>query len=88
MVKIEKEQKPVVAYTYSYKIKGKVFTPPGSRLSDYISSVGQKKYIPMTDVLVTDIFGNEICKSKFIELNKDEIIFLVPEEDLEKGKVR
>ena len=86
MVKIEKEQKPIVAYTYHYKIKGKVFTPPGSRLSDFISAIRQKKFIPVTEAVVTDIFGNEICKTRFLELNKDEIVFLLPESELEKKK--
>ena len=88
MVKIQKEQKQIVAYPYHYKIKGKVFTPPGARLSDFISGLGQKKFIPVVDAVVTDIFGNEICKTGFLELNKDEIIFLLPESELEKHKTR
>ena len=88
MAKIEKEQKSIVAYTYHYKISGKVFTPPGSRFSDFMSGIRQKKFIPVAEAVVTDIFGNEICKSKFLELNKDEIIFLVPESELEKRRTR
>ena len=88
MVKIEKEQKPIVAYTYHYKIKGKVFTPPGSRLSDFISGIRQKKFIPVADAVITDIFGNEICRSKFLELNKDEIIFLLPQDELVESTKR
>ena len=88
MVKIEKEKKAIIAYTYHYKIIGTVFTPVGSRLSDFISGVGQKKFIPVADAVVTDIFGNEICKTKFLELNCDEIVFLLPESGLEKNRVR
>ena len=84
MVKIEKEQKSIIAYTYHYKIKGNIFMPPGARLSDYISSVGQKKFIPVANAIVSDIFGNEICRTKFLELNKDEIIFLFPESEIVK----
>lgn len=78
MVRIEKEQKPIVAYTPYYKIEGRVYTPIGARLSDFISSAQQKKFIPVTDAMVTDLSGNQVCKTNFLELNKDEIIFLVP----------
>ena len=84
MVKIQKEKRLVTAYTYHYKIKGKVFTPAGGRLSDFIGSAGQKKFIPVVDAAVTDIFGNKICKTDFMELNIDEIIFLIPEDESEK----
>ena len=79
MVKIQKEKKIIEAYTHQFKVKGTVFMSPGSRLSDFIGSLGQKKFIPVADARVTDIFGNEICRSKFLELNRDEIIFLLPE---------
>lgn len=83
MVKIEKEEKAIVAYTSDYKIRGTVFMPPGGRLSDFIAGVGQKKFIPVADAVVTDISGNQICRTKFLELNKDKIIFLLPESELE-----
>lgn len=86
MAKIEKEEKSIVAYTHRYKIKGKIFTPPGSRLSDFVSGIAQKKFIPVADAVVTDTMGNEICHTGFLELNKDEIIFLLPAGELEKRK--
>lgn len=82
MVKIEKEQKPIIAYTRYYKIEGKIYTPIGARLSDFISGVGQKKFIPVTDAIVTDMLGNGVCKTSFLELNKDEIVFIIPESEL------
>jgi hypothetical protein len=81
-MKIEKEAKTVIAYTYNYKIKCDVFTPPGSRVSDFIGGLGQKKFIPVSNAVVSDVFGNPVCKAKFLELNVDEILFLIPEEDL------
>lgn len=85
-MKIVKEVKTVIAYTYNYKIKCDVFMSPGSRLSDFIGSLGQKKFIPVSNAVVTDIFGNPVCKTKFLELNMDEIIFLLPESDLIERK--
>ncbi|MDP3789378.1 MAG: hypothetical protein Q8R48_03130 [Candidatus Omnitrophota bacterium] len=81
-MKIEKEKKTVIAYTYNYKIKCDVFTPPGSRLSDFIGSLGQKQFIPVSNAIVSDIFGNPVCKAKFLELNVNEILFLIPDDDL------
>ncbi len=81
-MKIEKEVKTVIAHTYNYRIKCDVHTPPGSRFSDFMGGLGQRKFIPVSNAVVTDIFGNPVCKTKFLEMNVDEIIFLVPEEDL------
>ena len=81
-MKIEKEAKTVIAYTCNYKIKCNVFMPLGSRFSDFIGTLGQKQFIPVSDAVVSDIFGNPVCKAKFLELNLSEIIFLLPEEDL------
>jgi hypothetical protein len=81
MVRIKKEEKPVIAYTSNYIIKGKVFTPPGARLSDYISGVGQKQFIPVSEVVVTDLSGREVCRTGFLELNKDDIIFIFPKSE-------
>ena len=91
MAKIQKEKKVIIAYTYQFKIKGTLFTPPGTRLSDFMSlmsGLGQKKFLPVTDALVTDVFGNEICRTRFLELNRDEIVFLLPASELEKRKER
>ena len=87
MVKIQKEEKAIVAYTRNYKIQGTIFMPPGGRLSDFISGAGQKKFIPVTNAVVTDISGREVCRAMFIELNKDEIIFLIPASELERRQV-
>ena len=88
MVKIAKEKKVIIAYTYQFKIRGTVFIPPGSRFSDFMGSIEKKKFIPVTNAAVTDIFGNNVCKTKFLELNKDEILFMFPESEMEKRKVR
>ncbi len=81
-MKIEKEARSVIAYTYNYKIKCDLFLPPGSRFSDFIGGLGQKQFIPASNAVISDIFGNLICKTKFLELNVDEIIFLIPETDI------
>lgn len=83
MTKIEKEVKAIIAYTAQFKIRGNVFTPPGGRLSDFMSGVAQKKFIPVTDAVVSDISGSQILSTKFLELNMDEIIFIVPETEME-----
>lgn len=84
MVKIKKEEKPIIAYTRYYKVEGKMYMPMGARLSDFISGVGQKKFIPVTDAIVTDLSGHQVCKTNFLELNKDEIVFLVPQSEIGK----
>lgn len=78
MVVLKKEEMPVIAYTSHYKVKGKIFLPPGGRLSDFMSSIGQKRFIPVKDVTVTDLTGRDVYKSDFLVLNADEVIFVMP----------
>jgi len=80
MVKIEKEEKKIIAYISDYKVKGTIFMPTGGRLSDFLCGVGAKQFIPVGDAVITDVSGNEICKTDFLELNKDRILFLMPQE--------
>ena len=82
MTKIEKEQKVIIAYTPGFRITGKIFTPPGGRLSDFMSGVAQKKFIPVTDAVVKDVSGKTILSTNFLELNMDKIIFIVPETEM------
>lgn len=82
MVKIEKEKKAIIAYTSYYKIRGKIFMPPGGRLSDFIGGISQKRFIPVTDAVITDASGGEICRTRFLALNTDEIMFILPESEL------
>jgi len=82
MTKIEKEQQKVVVFTNSYRITCMVHTPPGARLSDFIAAVRQKKFIPVSDVIITDVSGNEICRTSFMELNTDEVVFFIPVDEV------
>lgn len=86
MVKIQKEEKAIIAYTRNYKVEGKMYLPIGARLSDFISSAQQKKFIPVTGAVVSDLSGNQVCKTDFLELNRDEIVFLVPRSESENIK--
>jgi len=79
MARIKKEKRHITAYSEAYKISGKVFLPPGGRMSDFLGGVSAKKYVPVTDAVVTDKSGNEVCRTDFLELNTDRLVFLVPE---------
>ena len=81
MVRIEKDEKKIIAFIGNYKLRGTIFMPTGARLSDFLGGVGAKQFIPVGDVVVTDTAGKEICKSNFLELNKDRILFLIPEDE-------
>lgn len=84
MVKIQKEEKAIIAYTRNYKVEGKMYLPIGARLSDFISSAQQKNFIPVTGAVVTDLSGRQVCITDFLELNRDEIVFLVPKGESKK----
>jgi len=83
MIKVDKEEKRITVYTDSYKITGKVFLPRGGRISDFLGGITEKRFIPVKEVIVTDFSGNEVCKSNFINLNTERVVYVVPDEEIE-----
>lgn len=72
----------VVVLTSEYKISGFIDLMPGSRLTDYITSA--RSYFAMTEALVEDIRSNKtLFKGKFIDLNRDSVVMILPAEACE-----
>lgn len=82
MSKIEKELKKIIVFTSEFKIEGDMHVHPGARFSDYIETLA-KKFIPITDARIS-IIGDDrcICETSFLELNKNEVIIILPQEEL------
>ena len=79
MPKIEKEKRQVEVFTSNYRICGTVYTPPGARLSDFITAAAKmKKFIPVSDAIVSDAEGKEVSRAPFLELNTDIVEFFYP----------
>jgi len=67
----------VVVLTNEYKITGVIDLMPGSRLTDYITSV--RSYFAMTDVMVEDVrTGKAMFRGKFVDVNRDSVVMILP----------
>ena len=78
-MKIEKKPVRSVAFTHDYKISGTVHLHIGDRYSEFINY--PEKYIPVTDaqIFIANI-DKLIYKTKFLSLNKDSLICILPVE--------
>ena len=67
----------VVVLTSEYKISGFIDLMPGSRLTDYITAA--RSYFAMTDAVVEDVgSGKTLFKGKFIDINRDSVVMILP----------
>lgn len=74
---MEVSQTAVVVLTKEHKINGFIDLLPGSRLTDYITSV--KAFFALTEVVVEDLHsGKIIFRSKFANINRDSVEVIMP----------
>lgn len=77
--KIVKEPVNVLIYLESCKIKGTIYLPIGSRLTDFINDPNVR-FLPVTDAVVesVNIKDKWSYKVEFMNLNKDFIVSIQP----------
>lgn len=77
--RINKERHDVIIYLDNCKIRGAVYLPPGSRISDFINAP-VKQFIPITDAEISAIKPGEDWKYEveFLDLNKNFIVTMFP----------
>jgi hypothetical protein len=68
----------VCVYTRQFKITGQLAIYPGVRLTDYMNE--SKGFISITDADVAHHDGKPVVKSKFINIRKDGIEIILPED--------
>ena len=84
--KPDRDEIGVIIYLSNCKIKGKMFLPPGGRVSDFVNSP-VRQFIPVTDAEIDSIGGEKWSyRVKFLNLNKNEIVTLFPKEAFIEGK--
>ena len=83
---IPKENIPVIIQTATNRIEGLFHARYDNRLKDELNSEVDEQFMAITDAVVYDSDGDELYTSNFLALNRDTIIWLIPqnEEDGEK----
>jgi hypothetical protein len=76
---IPKEPVPVRMQTLTHRIQGNIYIRPGERLKDELNQAVQ--FVAVTDAVVFGASGDEICRTEFMIVNIDQIVWLTPEQD-------
>lgn len=79
--KVSKEQVPVVIQTNFGRIEGFMYVMAGARLKDEINNAEQ--FIAITNAKVYDLQNECLYICKFISVNRDHIVWLIPFGDIE-----
>ncbi len=80
-LKVEKEKYRAVLILDNMKITGYLHITPRSRLTDVLNSNQVRDFIPITDAEIEIYTTNEKRFVDLIEVNKNKISAIYPEED-------
>ncbi len=70
--------KTVVILTAGYRIRGDIDVAPDERITDYITAA--KSFLAVTNAEVRTLEGRIMFTSSFINVNRDHIVVVAPEE--------
>ena len=79
---VSKESFPVIIQTLTQRIRGQYHIRPGKRLIDDINH--SDLFTAITKAIILDHSGNEIFRCDFLALNQNQIIWILPEDELQK----
>jgi len=77
-----------IIQTSTQRIIGKIYVKPGDRVSDEINR--SEQFLAVTDATVYGSDGEVLYRCDFISINREHVIWLIPEEpnradDVESG---
>ena len=74
------DKQKVCIFTHQFKIVGYLSIYRGVRMTDYMNE--SNSFISITDIEVSDHHGNVIVRSKFLNVRKDDIEIILPEDSV------
>ena len=69
--------------TITHRIRGEVYIKPDERLKDELNRTDQ--FLAVTNASILNDRSEEIYACKFLTLNKDQIVWLIPDSDMSSG---
>lgn len=89
--KTKKDNIRVLIYIAEFKVFGTVHLPMGGRLTDFLNTKGLGSegeiFIPITDASIYNVSdGAFLHYSPFLNVNKEMILFIFPQETLCEGE--
>jgi len=73
----DSEKQKVIIFTRQFEVKGNLHIYEGVRLTDFMNE--SKPFIPVTDVEVKRLNGEVFMKAMFLNVQRDEIEIIVPD---------
>jgi hypothetical protein len=77
---VNKEAIQVIIQTTTNVVRGKIHIMPGHRLKDEINQLDE--FLAVTEATVYNPSGKEMYHCEFIAINREMIVWLLPESDL------
>lgn len=77
---IPKTPIPSTIQLTTHRIHGQVYMKPDERLKDELNR--SEQFLAVTDAVVFDSDGKVAYRCKFLTLNRDQIVWLIPDPDL------
>ena len=75
--------KTVIILTADYRIRGDIDVAPDERITDYITAA--KSFLAVTNAEVRTLEGRILFISPFINVHRDHIVVVAPEELTSRG---
>lgn len=78
---VNKQPAPVVIQTVSHAIRGQIFLRPGQRVRDVLNDAAEP-FLAVTAAEVMSADGQRLHAAPFLTVNKQHIVWLLPQADL------
>jgi len=79
---ITKKPVPVIIQTATHLIRGTVHVRPDERVIDEMNN--SSNFIAVTDARVIDNLEKQLYGCEFLTLNKEQIIWIIPDEEVQQ----
>ncbi|OHC64669.1 MAG: hypothetical protein A2045_13980 [Rhodocyclales bacterium GWA2_65_20] len=73
----------IVVLTGNYRITGSIDLLPGARVTDFLLEC--RDFMAITDAEVWDLNGRKLFASSFMDVNRDRIELIMPEDTVAQG---
>ena len=80
---VSKKPVAVIVQTTTHRISGSIHTRPDQRLKDELDS--REEFLALTDVIVTNLDGQKEYESEFMAINRAQIIWVIPVDEITKN---
>jgi hypothetical protein len=80
---VQKTPIPATIQTLTHRIHGEVYMKPDERLKDELNR--SEQFLAVTNASILNDQGEVAFSCKFLTLNKNQIVWLIPDRDMGSG---